>query len=402
MPLNKLFIVNLKTDSTDPPYFGGFRSLWTKTSFRVRFSQLFPGKDETVNKKKKLKSSDEHWLANYIEHAREAGVITNQDLLQVFSPEKLFTGYEQESDSRAKLLIGCINGFGQKTAEHLDIATCITLVDKALEMADVTADTIYSVVTPSEIVRTQNRRELWKLLGEKRWPDQETEQHRELMGAMLDAYVEHQLDGGQVRSLKTIEDTVGFASYVKYLPPEILTQILTKARGVADEDGPGGIPFTADVLADLVAPGLLAKHLPLPLLYGVLEGAAKKFEWVEVQSEESLDESSKEDASDSDTVMEVESSELSEHKEIVGIPEDALDSILPPMLGETLSSEGDEIGESTPESLPPGETLLIIDEDEDAGDKTTVMNEKDLEKAETSKDELVVAPPTPKRRGRKR
>jgi len=301
-----------------------------------------------------LKTDDERWLANYIERARNADVISNEDLLKVFPPDKLFTSYEEEPRSRAKLLIGCIQGFGQATAENLDIATCIALVNKALEMKDVTADTIYGVISPSEIVRTQDRKELWTLLDEKHWPEQDTTGHRELMGFMLEAYVEHQLDGGQVRSLKTIEQRLEFANYVEHLPKEILVEVLIKAREVADAN-PGNIPFTADVLSSIVTPSLLAKHLPLPILYRVLEGAAEKFEWMQV-AEPVVDE-----------VIEVEASELSEHKEASSIPEEALDSILPTEAPEAPSDDDPELefGYGS-DSIPPNandEAIVIVDED---------------------------------------
>ncbi len=361
--------------------------------------------DETENgnsEASSLTQKEDRWLASYIESARNAGVISNKDLLKSFPPEVLFEGYKDEPESRGKLIIRCFSGFGKKTAESLDLATCITLVKVALEKRDISADIIFTTVTPSELVRKQDRKEIWRTIHEKAWPDKDTASHRALMSEALERYVEEELDGSRVESLKAIESAVTFENYVEHLPKEVLVEIIRLARLRADgskrnsdasspaQNMIGGVAFSADVLAEVAKPSVLAEHLPLDVLYAVPKSAAERFGWEEPPA----------------TTSEETSAELKEEP-LSGIPPEALDSVLPPKEGENDSDdeEGDpeiEITTSSNESVPPGEVLLLdgdLDEEEDE-DKTAIVENPLKIEEELSEDKPLVRPPALPKKGK--
>lgn len=238
-----------------------------------------------------LPEKDQRWLSKFAWMARSCQDITNDDLLTLFPPQKIFEAYADEPESRARLLTKLFN-FGVNTAKTLDVSTCITLFDRALAERDLTADQIFEIVTPDEIVRVLDRKLLWDLVRKTRWYERVSDAHRSLMAHALEDYVDEELGGTRVSSLLDLEKNLGFENYVKHLPPEILVEIIRHGRMRADgakrndASSPvsnmlGGIAFTADVLAEVATPAVLAKHLPLEVCYKVLEAAATAFGWVE-------------------------------------------------------------------------------------------------------------------------
>jgi len=227
-----------------------------------------------------LTESHACWLSNFIQEARRAEVISNEDLLKTYPPSKIFEGYTKEPDSRAKLL-SAIFHFGEATAKSLDEQTCITLFDKALEAKDLTADQIFEVVTAEEIVRVLDQKAVWALIRDTRWFDQKPdEKKRALMEHALNNMIKEALGGEGSSKWSFLVEAFGFEAFTAdYMPSELRTKILMHAYTM----GKRGVLLTADVILDEDAapPRVLVKYVPLDVLHKALDAAADKFDWIE-------------------------------------------------------------------------------------------------------------------------
>ncbi|MEK7073589.1 MAG: hypothetical protein AAB974_04120 [Patescibacteria group bacterium] len=226
-----------------------------------------------------LPEAHQRFLAKYLEAARRSGDITNAKLFTRFPHERLFAGYKDEPKNRAKLL-AANSKMPFEIAEHLDVSGCIQVFVIALEkLGEATPDRVFSVVTMDELVRIMDPVELYDFVDEMKWDEQDTPAHRELAGALLREFKTEDLGGSTTRTLHAIEDAIGIGTYVEYLPKNVLAAIIQTARDLADKP-PGSIAFTVNAMSEVADHGVLAQHLPIPVLMKPIRAMAEKFGFV--------------------------------------------------------------------------------------------------------------------------
>lgn len=233
-----------------------------------------------VEESPSLEELYKRFLAKVLAAARAAGEIDNAGLFKKFPQKRLFEAYKDEPKSRAKLLAEN-SKMPFEIAEHLDVAGCLQVFDIALDkLKEATADKVFAVVTPEELVRVLDNRELWEFVEATKWYETDSEKRRALARELLAECKALKLGGGVARTLHAIEDAIGIDAYVEYLPKTVLAAIIGGARNLADGKGsPKGTPFAVDAL-DEVAGDLLSQHLPLPILVRPLHGFAKAAGWI--------------------------------------------------------------------------------------------------------------------------
>lgn len=221
----------------------------------------------------------QRFLSKYVAAARQAGVITNERLFARFPHERLFQAYKDEPKSRAALL--CANSkMPFDYAVELDVSGCVQVFEIALnKLGEASADKVFGVVTPDELVRVMDAVELYRFVDETAWDETDTPAHRTLAAALLAAYKREELDGSLLKCLHGIEQAIGIDAIVKHLPIDDVTAIVRQARDLADKT-PGNIAFTVDAMAEVATTDLLAKHLPLPVLMRVVRAKALEVGWV--------------------------------------------------------------------------------------------------------------------------
>ncbi|PIP60171.1 hypothetical protein COX00_04575 [Candidatus Uhrbacteria bacterium CG22_combo_CG10-13_8_21_14_all_47_17] len=313
-----------------------------------------------------LTESHERWLSNFIQEARRAEVISNDDLLKTYPPSKIFEGYTEEPDSRAKLL-SAIFHFGEATAKNLDGQTCTTLFDKALEAKDLTADQIFEVVTADEIVRVLDQKAVWGLVRDTHWFERKPdEKKRALMEHALSSMIKEGLGGEGSGKWSFLVEAFGLEAFMAdYMPSELRTKILMHAYTM----GKRGVMLTADVILDEDAapPSVLVKHVPLDVLHKALDAAADKFDWIESEQVATEPHPAEEDSS----------------------PEKPAESAPPPKI---------------PTPVTPKAGPLMLEDDDDGpelviggGDETLVGDVPDLAEKDEGYDDKAEA--KPKKRG---
>ncbi len=132
-----------------------------------------------------LPEPHQRYLAKYLEALRRSGVYSNQELFTQFPQRRLFEGYKDEPESRAKLL--CANSsLPACYAEVYTVEECIRAFDLALtKFHEATPDKVFAVVTSDELVRIQDPVELYAFLDRTKWYEKDTTTHRGIMAALL-------------------------------------------------------------------------------------------------------------------------------------------------------------------------------------------------------------------------
>lgn len=228
-----------------------------------------------------LEEAYKRFLERVVASARSAGVIDNAGLFTQYPHERLFAAYKDEPKSRAALL-AANSKMPFEIAEHLDVAGCIQVFDIALhKLKEATPDKVFEKVTPAELVRMTDNKELWEFVEGKKWYLTESPEHRRLARELLAACKEFQLGGGPTRTLHAIEEAIGLDAYVEHLPKAAITTILRMARELGDRKGERPpTPFTVDALAEAAGTDVLSEHLPLPVLVRPIHAFAKAAGWI--------------------------------------------------------------------------------------------------------------------------
>lgn len=226
-----------------------------------------------------LPEAHQRFLAKYLEATRRAGVFTNEQLFERFTHERLFAGYKDEPQSRAKLL--CENSkMPFEIAVELEVNECIQIFGIALKkLKEATPDKVFAVVTADELVRVMDATELYAFLDGTQWDGSDTPVHRALAADLLREFKTEDLGGSKAGTLHAIEEAIGIDLYVEHLPKPVLAAIIRTARDLADKE-PGNIAFTVDAMAGVGTTDLLAQHLPIPVLMRPIRAAAEKFGFV--------------------------------------------------------------------------------------------------------------------------
>ncbi len=337
------------------------------------------GTEET----RSLEESYKRFLERVVASARSAGVIDNAGLFTQYPHKRLFEAYKDEPKSRAALL-AANSKMPFEIAEHLDVAGCIQVFDIALDkLKEATPDKVFEKVTPAELVRMTDNKELWEYVEGKKWYLTESSEHRQLARELLAACKEFQLGGGPTRTLHAIEDSIGIDAYVEHLPKAALAAIIRAARELGDGKLAGKpIPFTVDAMAEAAGTDVLADHLPLPVLVRPIHAFAKAAGWiVEASEPEAAKEPAPADGKDQEAI-----------EKLVNPPTEpppspgATPPPLPPKAegAEVREDEVEELDELSPEDAAAlaaleegkkGEELVLEDFGEDEtgdGDKTQV------------------------------
>ncbi|GEM_PF-2151796 len=336
----------------------------------------------------KLPEAHERFFSKYLTRLKQSVLITPEMLYETFTPERLFDGYQSEVESRGKVLVLT----GRLTAEYagaFDRSAFNQVVTAAVKIGDIKLEKLFETVSSDELVRVHDRKELYAQCELTAWYEKDTLEHREIAAHLLTDYLKEELGGGRVNSLHDIENIFGFELYVKHLPSEVLVAIIKSARGANDGgngNGPGGVKFSADVLAETATAEVLAKHMPLPLVQKLIASAAIKHGYKDPPKpvEVPMPPASESEAPASGSMT---------------IPKEALDSVAPPPSDSAKADSEDpelEIGGSEGAMDLELDDMLENDSKKSDGDRPSITDDDDTNDEPT----MVVDAPGVESRGK--
>ncbi|MBX3268849.1 MAG: hypothetical protein KF729_01225 [Sandaracinaceae bacterium] len=197
------------------------------------------------------------FLARVLDHAFALGRIGPADLLRHFPPRAIMAGLEGEPQRRAQILVAC-TGVRMKIAIKKSAESCAEDLQIALDEEETDAEAIAALLSPDDLVRYLDARELWALASEgARSPDDPSAAASHL-GRVLEAALADDLV-----SPAELVGALGLDTLVAHLD----APTLARALGGALEAGRAGTPFDERRLLDLVPPPHLAASLPFALVW---------------------------------------------------------------------------------------------------------------------------------------
>ncbi len=206
----------------------------------------------------RLPDPGQRFLSAVVEHALATGRRTAADFLQRFPPSAIMAGLEDDPQRRANILVVC-TGVRLKIAVKKSAESCAEDLQIALDEEETDAETVVNLFEPDERVLYLDPEALWAYATEGDFVRDSTSAEARAVVAFV---LERALAEGLVTAAELV-DGVSIAALAELLPREQLG----RALAAAVRAGEAGRPFDARALLELVPPGTLSTHVPLPDLW---------------------------------------------------------------------------------------------------------------------------------------
>lgn len=231
------------------------------------------------------------FLSRYIHLARtEAELVTDADVLKEFDCFRLMAGddrapgFSKHSERRADVLNVVAGLTRRSTAMKMPLDRAAALLQDALDAGDATPSDVIKAVGDGDLACHQDPSRIFHFLHRMRWWEKDTLNCRLFMAHLLEIILElHLLDSSRLTAYSMAALISPEELLADNVPVRIRAMILSSALSFGekkDADTTRREFFNGKELFVLFPPALLVSHIPLPVLYRVVEALARRERWL--------------------------------------------------------------------------------------------------------------------------